>query len=160
MFARSSFLSFLATPVILSLYVLNVFSMPLNGDLSRRQIGDLQCNLDRLAVIASVGQTISNIQQIASVGSSDPAVTNATTTALNGLSSAESGIQTILEAIFAGQKAPADARDQVGDGLTVAQNALDSINSTDPAVTSAVSTAESSLHDAEVAADDVVDNCK
>ena len=60
---------------------------------------------------------------------SDPAVTSATTTAQGGLTSAKDGIKTIAEALLTGQNAPADARTEVADGLTTAQNALSSINS-------------------------------
>ncbi|PAV20190.1 hypothetical protein PNOK_0512400 [Pyrrhoderma noxium] len=158
MFAR---ISLSAVPFILGFCSLSVFSVPLvNAELSRRQIGDLQCNLDRLFIISSVSQTVSNVKKLASAGASDPAVTNATTTALGGLDSAQQGIDTILQALFQGQTAPADSRNQVGLGLQTAQDSLNSINSTDTAVTSALSDAQSTLHNAELAADAVVANCK
>ena len=59
----------------------------------------------------------------------DSSVTDATTTALGGLTSAQQGIATIAKALLTGQTAPADARDQVGQGLQTAQSSLASINS-------------------------------
>ena len=48
-----------------------LFIVPLaNAELSRRQIGDLQCNLDRLFIISSVSQTVSNVKKLASAGAS------------------------------------------------------------------------------------------
>ena len=48
-----------------------LFTVPLaNAELSRRQIGDLQCNLDRLFIILSVSQTVSNVKELASAGAS------------------------------------------------------------------------------------------
>lgn len=60
---------------------------------------------------------------------SDPAVTSAASTALTGLNSAKSGIETIAEALITGQTAPAAARDQVASGLESASTALGGINS-------------------------------
>ena len=54
---------------------------------------------------------------------------NATTEATSGLDSADDGVLTILQAIFANEKAPPEARDQVGNGMETVFNALASINS-------------------------------
>ena len=47
----------------------------------------------------------------------------------DGINNAQAGIATIAKALLTGQKAPADARQQVEDGLTSAGSALASINS-------------------------------
>lgn len=114
-----------------------------------RQVGDLQCNIDRLSIVAALAKTVSDVKTVASAGSgyalnflpghfclsltfntcSDPAVTSATTAAQGGLSSATQGIETIAGALLTGKTAPADARTQVQDGLTTASTALSSINS-------------------------------
>ena len=73
--------------------------------------------------------TNKNNTQYTDTNNRDPAVTNATTTALGGLDSAQQGIDTILQALFQGQTAPADSRNQVGLGLQTAQDSLNSINS-------------------------------
>ncbi|PAV20192.1 hypothetical protein PNOK_0512600 [Pyrrhoderma noxium] len=158
MFAR---ISLLAVSLILGFCALGVFSGPLaNAELSRRQIGDYQCNVDRLFVTMDVPQIISNVEKLASAGASDPAVTNATTTALEGLDSAQQAIDTIIHALFEGQTVPADARKQVEQGLITAQDSLDSIHSTDTAVISALSDAQTTLQNAELALQGIVVNCK
>lgn len=50
-------------------------------------------------------------------------------TAQEGLDTAKTGIGAIALALVQGQAAPAVARTQVGDGLTKAQTALNSVNS-------------------------------
>ena len=60
---------------------------------------------------------------------SDPTVTSATQQANQGLTDAKDGIVTIAKALIQGQKAPASARDQVGQGLGTVQSAVNSIDS-------------------------------
>jgi len=50
-------------------------------------------------------------------------------TAQSGVDSASDGIKTILGALFSGQTAPANARDQVGTGLNDALTAMTGLNS-------------------------------
>ncbi|KAL5514720.1 hypothetical protein ACEPAG_2036 [Sanghuangporus baumii] len=160
MFSRLSFVSLLAVPVVLCFFAQSAFAAPTGGELVSRQVGDLQCNLDRLAIVAALAQTKSDVNALASAGASDPSVTSATTQADSGLTDAQNGITTIAEALIQGQTAPASARDQVGQGLTTIQTALDGINSTDPNVTSALSKAKSELAKAVTAGQGVVSNCK
>ncbi|KAL5497882.1 hypothetical protein ACEPAH_2813 [Sanghuangporus vaninii] len=160
MFSRLSFVSLLAVPVVLGFFAQSAFAAPTNGELVSRQVGDLQCNLDRLAIVTALSQTKNDVDDLASAGASDPSVTSATTQADSGLTDAKNGIVTIAEALIQGQTAPASARDQVGQGLTTIQTALDSINSTDPNVTSALSKAKSDLSKAVSAGQGVVSNCK
>ncbi|EJD01795.1 uncharacterized protein FOMMEDRAFT_156920 [Fomitiporia mediterranea MF3/22] len=160
MFSRFSVLSLLAVPAVLSFCVLSVLSAPTDAQLVRRQVGNLQCNLDRLAIVTALGQTKNDVNSLASAGSSDSSVTSATSDALTGINSAQDGIATIAKALISGQTAPADARDQVGQGLTTAQNALNGITSTDPNVTSALSKATGDLNKAITAGQGVVSNCK
>ncbi|KAH8099915.1 hypothetical protein DFH11DRAFT_1737484 [Phellopilus nigrolimitatus] len=156
-FSRLSFSALLAVPIMLSFIVLGVSSAPL--DLTRRQVGDIQCNVNRLQTVSGLSQTISAVNDLASSGSADPSVTNATTTALSGLNSAQSGISTIAKALLTGQTAPADARDQVGQGLSTAQTALSGVNSTDTTVTAALTKAQSALARRRPAGQGVVSNC-
>ena len=73
--------------------------------------------------------TNKNNTQYTDTNNRDPAVTNATTTALKGLYSAQQGINTIIQVLVQGQTAPASARNQVEQGLITAQDSLDSIHS-------------------------------
>ena len=118
----------------------------------KRQIGNLQCNIDRLSTVTNLAKTTTAVQNLASAGArsdlphfkllhltevltrpfcsfSDPAVSAAASSAMTGLQSAQQGIQTIATALLSGQTAPADARTQVGDGLTAAGSALGNVTS-------------------------------
>ncbi len=59
--------------------------------------------------------------------SNSTATATAVTDAQTGLDSASSGIKTIAASLLTGQTAPADARDQVKNGLLAAQTALNGI---------------------------------
>lgn len=108
----------------------------------------MQCNIDRVKTVGSViqaGRVARNLtQQLASCVpkilphqiftdsdsfSSDPAGSALMSTVNGGLIEAEDGIADIVGAIFNNEKAPADARDRVGDGLTVAFDAASNITS-------------------------------
>ncbi|KAF5374297.1 hypothetical protein D9758_004589 [Tetrapyrgos nigripes] len=121
--------------------------------LQARQIGDLQCNIARLQTVSALGQAQNLLGKI---DTTDPNVASAVSTASDGLNSAQAGIKTIGGAIVSGQTAPADARDQVGTGLTDALTALDGLDSTDPAVSDTVS----KVNDAISAGQSVVADCK
>lgn len=58
---------------------------------------------------------------------SDPAAASAATTAQGDLQDASDAIKTIAGALLTGQAPPAAARDQVGQGLSAAQDALNNI---------------------------------
>jgi len=121
--------------------------------LQTRQIGNLQCNLARLRIVKALGSAGKNLKQI---DTADPAAADAASTASAGVASANAGVKTIAGALITGQKAPAAARDQVGQGLENAQTALQGLNSTDPAVTSSMKSISSAIS----AGEDVVANCK
>ncbi|KAK7039255.1 hypothetical protein VNI00_010160 [Paramarasmius palmivorus] len=128
--------------------------------LSKRQIGNLQCNIARLQTVRNLGATADNVDAIAAAAGSDPEAASAAQSAQTALSSSQDGIGQIAQAIITGQQAPAAARDQVGQGFADAKSALDSISSTDPNVMSSVSAAQASLDKAISAGQDVVSNCK
>ncbi|KAJ3773602.1 hypothetical protein FB446DRAFT_787644 [Lentinula raphanica] len=117
-----------------------------------RQIGDVQCNVARLAIVSDLAQTNSLLSKITGT---DAATTSAVSTAKSGLSSAGDGIKTIAAALIQGQAAPADARNQTGEGLQTALTALSGLNATDPAVASTIS----KLNEAISAGQSVVSDC-
>lgn len=57
---------------------------------------------------------------------SNTAITSQLKAAASGIVSAQAGVDTILQALFTGQTAPANARQQVGDGISAAATALNS----------------------------------
>ncbi|KAF5392120.1 hypothetical protein D9757_003312 [Collybiopsis confluens] len=114
---------------------------------TKRQVGDLQCNIARLKAVSSLSASQKNVQAIGKVAQYDAAVSAAVQNAQTGIASAQAGISAIAQALAKGQLAPASGRDQVNQGVGSAQSALSGITSTNPAVTSAVATAQSSLTD-------------
>ncbi|KAJ7235303.1 hypothetical protein B0H12DRAFT_1027479, partial [Mycena haematopus] len=90
----------------------------------RRQTGDLDCNLARLKIISDVATTQNLISQI---NATDLSTASAVAVAQTGLQSVNSAIQEILTALFAGQTAPTNFRDQVTAGLNLANSALSNI---------------------------------
>ncbi|KAF7349113.1 hypothetical protein MVEN_01433500 [Mycena venus] len=123
--------------------------------LQQRQVGDLQCNINRLKIVASLASTTTAVGKI---DTTDPATASAVTAAQAGLSSASDGIKTIAQSLVTGQTAPASARDQVGAGLLAAQTALTGI--TDPAAATAVTAAQNQLTTTIADGKAVVADCK
>ncbi|KAJ7268215.1 hypothetical protein B0H12DRAFT_97026 [Mycena haematopus] len=121
----------------------------------RRQTGDLDCNLARLKIIFDVAATQKLISQI---NSTDIDTASAVAVAQVGLQSVNSAIQDILAAIFTGQTAPADSRDQVSAGLDLANSALSNI--TDTSCNATVTAAQTRLLAAGADGDMVVSDCK
>ncbi|KAF9498317.1 hypothetical protein BDN71DRAFT_1443648 [Pleurotus eryngii] len=118
-----------------------------------RQVGNLTCNVARLRIVGALAATNDDVSKISTA---DATAADAVATAQSGLSSAGDGIKTIAGSILTGQQAPASARDQVGQGLIDAQTALQSIDGTDPAVTTALGNMAKAIK----AGQDVVANCK
>lgn len=133
---------------------LGVHAAPLSN---RAGIGSfVQCNLARLKIVGGLAGTTSAVQKISRV---DAATASAVTTAQAGLKDAQTGIQTIAQALITRKAPPAAARDQVGKGLNAAQTALAGITSTDPKVAAQVKTAQDKLKQTISAGQQVVDNC-
>jgi len=122
-----------------------------------RQIGGVACNVARLKTVAGLRQATTAVNKLAS--SSDPAAASAAATAQGGLQDASAGIKTIAGALLTGQTAPADARDQVSQGLTTADTALGNITSTDSTITSMVADARTKVQNTISSGQDVVSQC-
>ncbi|KAI0772750.1 hypothetical protein BD413DRAFT_622074 [Trametes elegans] len=124
-----------------------------------RQLGNLQCNLDRLSIVASLAATQGTVKKLTGslADNSTAAGIQAVTDALSG---AESAIATIGKALFTGATAPADARDVVKTSLDAAHQALSGLNSTDTAIADTVKKALTQLENAQSAGEGVVSNCK
>ncbi|KAI3608718.1 hypothetical protein WG66_003864 [Moniliophthora roreri] len=129
-------------------------------NLTKRQIGNLQCNIARLQTVRNLGATTNSVDAIAGAAGSDAATASAASSASDSLASAQDGIGQIAQALLTGQQAPAAARDRVGQGLLDAKSALDGITSTDPKVMSALSDAQASLDKTIAAGQQVVSQCK
>jgi hypothetical protein len=86
------------------------------GVLPRQAQSSAECNAARVNIVRSLIIVNSNVQVI-----QDPATQEA---AQAGVDQAASGIQTIAEAIQAGEAPPAEARDVTGAGLQATGEAL------------------------------------
>ncbi|CAA7268708.1 unnamed protein product [Cyclocybe aegerita] len=120
--------------------------------LEARQIGGLRCNIARLSTVRNLSATKKSLAQ---VDTADAAAADAVATAQSGLDAASDGISTIAQSLFTGQDAPAEARTQVGDGLTSAKAALQPLVGTDPAVAQTMQSLEKTIS----AGQSVVNNC-
>ncbi|KAF9050782.1 hypothetical protein BDZ89DRAFT_1006105 [Hymenopellis radicata] len=140
-----------------------------SAPLHSRQAGNLACNIARLKIVSNLAATKS------AVGEIDDTNAAAKTAATDGLNSASDGIKTIAKSLLTGAQAPADARDQVGAGLTAAQTALDGLTRqvvilrsqkfrtlpiADSGDDPAVAEAQDKLSAAIAAGQDVVAQCK
>ncbi|KAI0786989.1 hypothetical protein C8Q75DRAFT_808065 [Abortiporus biennis] len=132
---------------------------PLPTDILKRQIGDLQCNIDRIQIITQVNEATADAQTLSGQLSSDPAASELVSSITSGLNATQSGINEILDALSQGQKAPADVRDAVGEGLTQAIEALDNITTTDPNAVKTMSKLQVELDQAAAAGNAVVTDC-
>ncbi|KIK54656.1 hypothetical protein GYMLUDRAFT_176957, partial [Collybiopsis luxurians FD-317 M1] len=113
---------------------------------AKRQVGDLQCNLARLKAVSSLNASQKNVQAIGNAAPkyisswrlcaftdtstlSDATTAAAVQNAQAGIASAQAGISQIAQALAQGQLAPASGRDQVNQGVSSAQSALEAITS-------------------------------
>ncbi|EEB92335.1 hypothetical protein MPER_09174 [Moniliophthora perniciosa FA553] len=117
------------------------------------KVDSLQCNIARATIITDLNEFGVLLQKI---DTSDDTVASAVSDAQNGLRTAGDAITSILQALLAGEAPPADGRDKTGEGLGVMLQALTGLNSTEPAVSDALS----KLNDAIAAGDEVVAVCK
>ncbi|KAI0043055.1 hypothetical protein FA95DRAFT_1682151 [Auriscalpium vulgare] len=145
--------SLIVTTVLASLAVV-VNTAPL----SRRQLGSVQCNIDRLKIVVGLQETSDAVNKLAWQVVDTAAAANVTT-AQTGIHGAQLAIDGIANAVFANQTAPPELRDQVGGNFTIAADALTSINATDPALNATVTNALNLLSQASDAGNAVVQDC-
>ncbi|KAI0643803.1 hypothetical protein C8Q79DRAFT_915070 [Trametes meyenii] len=127
--------------------------------IAARQVGDLQCNLDRLSIVADLAAMQGTLKSLATKAA-DPDAASGVQAAQTAVSGAGGAIGVIAKALFSGQTAPADARDQVQGNLTAAHDALTGISSSDADTTAGVNKALTQLGLAAQSGEGVVKNCK
>ncbi|KAJ6544290.1 hypothetical protein B0H19DRAFT_1267576 [Mycena capillaripes] len=137
------------------LFSLFVAACAVAAPMHRRQTGDNDCNLARLKILFDIAATKTLVSQI---NATDLATSSAVAVAQAGLQSVDNAVQDILAAIFDGQTAPANSRDQVSQGLDTANSALKLI--TDPSLNATVTAAQEKLLVAGADGDKVVSLCK
>ncbi|KAI0342495.1 hypothetical protein BDW22DRAFT_204055 [Trametopsis cervina] len=128
--------------------------------LSKRQIGDLQCNINRLQIVGAMAQMGGTLATLKSETASDPATSAAVAAAQGGLNTANQGVATIAKAIITGQNAPAAARTQVEDGLNTVLTSIQNATSSDANVTQNLQKLQTQLQAAGTAGNGVLANCK
>ncbi|KAI0672366.1 hypothetical protein C8Q78DRAFT_990824 [Trametes maxima] len=136
-----------------------IYAAPAN-EIAARQIGNLQCNLDRLSIVAGLAATQGTLKKLTTALANDTDAADGIKSVKDSVSGAQGAIGVIGKALITGQKAPAEARDQVQGNLTAAHDALSGINSTDTNVASTLAKALTQLTNAQLAGDGVVNNCK
>ncbi|KAH6896138.1 hypothetical protein BKA70DRAFT_1570374 [Coprinopsis sp. MPI-PUGE-AT-0042] len=119
-------------------------------------LGGIGCNVARVQTVAGLSRTIGEVNRLSSAAA---ATADAAATAGAALDSAQAGIREIAVALFTGEAPPQSGRDAVEAGLTDAKAALDSITSTDPAITAQVAEAQKDLASTAEAGQKVVSRC-
>ena len=114
-----------------------------------RQIGNIQCNINRLQIVTGLAGLQNTLKTLASQSSSyafpcsfgvlatyelswsgsDTETAASVQSVQESVTGAQGAIGVIAKALFTGQAAPAAARDQVAGNLTAAQTTLSSISS-------------------------------
>ncbi|KAJ7215348.1 hypothetical protein GGX14DRAFT_359577, partial [Mycena pura] len=87
----------------------------------QRQLGSIQCNLDRVKILADLVQANS---AVSAIDTSDAATGTAVAAAQAGLKKVNGAIENIALALVTGKAAPADARTAVSEGLNETRSAL------------------------------------
>ncbi|KAI0372415.1 hypothetical protein BV20DRAFT_1050747 [Pilatotrama ljubarskyi] len=130
---------------------------------ARRQLGDLQCNIDRGEIIFNVGQlastvaSISNATGFASANNTADADLKTLQTGVQGVAGAVKGI---ILTLANGENAPPDLRTQVAHNLTDIRLALGNLSSSDNTTSALLNMANTQLINADLAATGVFTNCK
>ncbi|KAI0634189.1 hypothetical protein C8Q77DRAFT_734226 [Trametes polyzona] len=130
---------------------------------SRRQLGNLQCNIDRAEFIFNVGQlsgsvsSLTNATGLVAANSTVDADIAALQTGVQGVSGAAK--QIILDLVN-GENAPPELRDQIGGNLTQISLALEDLSSNDTATAALLDTVNTQFDNADLAGAGVVFNCK
>ncbi|KAI0048664.1 hypothetical protein FA95DRAFT_1605043 [Auriscalpium vulgare] len=145
----------LAFIAVLAQYVLFVQGLPVQS----RQIGDLQCNIDRLKIVTTLEGAKITVDGLAASLSKSADASNIKAVA-NNIAGAQGGIGVIGKALLTGQAAPASARTQVQDNLTQAIKTLANIKSSDAGIASRLKLAAQQLNNSAADGDGVVSNCK
>ncbi|KAI0827466.1 hypothetical protein BC628DRAFT_1409801 [Trametes gibbosa] len=129
------------------------------SEIAARQIGDLQCNVDRLGIVAALAATQATLKSLSKELASDPASAAEVQSALSSISGAQGAVGVIAKALFEGQSAPAEARTEVKGNLTAAQSSLTGISASGASgATLKVALAELAV--AEASGLGVLNNCK
>ncbi|KAI0356985.1 hypothetical protein OH77DRAFT_1399927, partial [Trametes cingulata] len=130
---------------------------------ARRQLGDLQCNIDRGEIIFNVGQLAATVASLAN-GTGLMSANNTADADLKSLQTGVQGVagavQGIILALGTGKNAPPDLRNQVAHNLTDIRLALGNLSSSDNATATLLNTANVQFINADLAATGVFTNCK
>ncbi|KAJ6512056.1 hypothetical protein C8R47DRAFT_1064713 [Mycena vitilis] len=106
----------------------------------RAALGSVQCNQDRLNIVAALGAAVNSVNAI---DTTNPATAAVVTGAQASLLSAAAGTMSISLSLVAGQNPPASATEQVGKSFAAAQTALKAID--DPTIKASLADAQTKL---------------
>ncbi|PPQ94086.1 hypothetical protein CVT25_009235 [Psilocybe cyanescens] len=157
--ARFEFAYFLAITLAM---LFRVYNADAGKSVQSGQSSNATCNIDRLQTVVGLDNSASLIQKaIKDSSSNDTAAVSQLKAAANGIQSAQAGVDTILQALVTGQAPPANARQQVGDGIDAAGAALISAfgNSTTSALSADIADAQSAVAGTLAAGIRVVSDC-
>ncbi|KAI0767516.1 hypothetical protein C8Q74DRAFT_1370286 [Fomes fomentarius] len=130
---------------------------------SRRQLGNLECNIDRGEIVfhvATLGATAAHLANATGLTAANGTVEEDVQAIKDGAEGAGAAIKQILIALVNNEAAGADLRDAVGGNLTQVSVALGDLASSDNRTSALLQKASQQLTNAALAGDGVVNNCK
>ncbi|TFK83047.1 hypothetical protein K466DRAFT_499214, partial [Polyporus arcularius HHB13444] len=130
---------------------------------ARRQLGNLQCNINRGEIVFHVAQlasTVSSLGNATGLVATNNSTDDDVAALQSGAVGAGGAIKQILSALVTGDDADPDLRNQVGGNLTTVLLALTDLNSTDPTASALLAQANEQLTNSVLAANGVVNNCR
>ncbi|KAJ3711834.1 hypothetical protein DFJ43DRAFT_1161656 [Lentinula guzmanii] len=140
--------------VVLVLSALAALAVPVE----RRESVLLTCNTARLGVISGLNSTSRSIEALLS-SSNDSVVTSACNEALSGLHTAQEGVSIIVKGVLAGVTPDDTGVPAIAGGLSTANQALTSINSSDTNVQSQLATILMQLNTTKSNGDTAITEC-
>ncbi|KAI0752631.1 hypothetical protein C8Q80DRAFT_1267153 [Daedaleopsis nitida] len=148
----------------LSAYVVGTISIFANAaPATRRQLGNLECNIARGEIVFHVAQLAATVNSLANA--TDLMAANSTTDAdiqamQTGAQGAGAAVKQILLGLINGDPATPELRDSVGKNLTVVNFALLDLSSKDNTTSVLLAQANTELTNAALAGNGVLNNCK
>ncbi|KAI1792783.1 hypothetical protein LXA43DRAFT_972420 [Ganoderma leucocontextum] len=144
-------------------YVAFAASMLANGAPARRQLGNLECNIDRAEIVFHVAQFAGIVNTLGNnthLVAANKTVKHDVMTLQTGAQGAGGAIKQIVLALVNGDKADPNLRTQVGGNLTAIRDALADLSSKDNSTSALLDTANTEFVNSVNAANGVVNNCK
>ncbi|KAH9924968.1 uncharacterized protein BXZ73DRAFT_79102 [Epithele typhae] len=130
---------------------------------TRRQLGNLECNIDRGEIVfhvADLGKTVSSLAKASDLQAANNTANGNLQAMQDGVQGASAAINGILLGLISNQPADPALRDAVGGNLTEILTGLQDLSSSNNKTNALLTKANQQLTNAVLAGNGVVNNCK